>query len=206
MPPTNIDRATLGRALRGARAQRDRVVLLHVGETALSTPEKIASLAEVVALLRIADARAVVLLDDAPAGAARRFEAAIAGHGERGVTLAAATAVTVHRIDAAPTPTFISVIDVALVGQLAALRFVPIIALPVLDVEGVASEVPAGEVAHAAATLLGATALVCVDAHRDPALDDGTRRVIRASSAALDALLEDILLGPPPVTATEVTP
>lgn len=187
---------------------RDRVVLLHVGQAALSTPERMASLAEAVALLRAADVRPLLLLDaDAPAGAARRLEATIAQHGERGVTLAAASAVTVHRIDAEASTTFIPVVDVALLGQLAALRFVPIVALPVLDVEGVAIEVPSGEVARAAATFLNAAALVCVDTRHEPAPDDGTLRVVRASSAATDALLADVLLEPlPHTTASEVTP
>lgn len=206
MSPTYIDRATLLRALRGARALRDRVVLLHVGECALSTSAGIASVAEALTLLRVADARPVVLLDaDAPTGAARRLEAAIAGNGERGVTLAASTAVTVHRVDAAGVTTFIPVVEATLLGQLAALRYVPIVALPVLDVEGVASEVPAGEVAGAAATFLDAAAIVCVDTTHAPTPDDGTRRVVRASSAAADALLADILLGHPPATVTEVT-
>lgn len=198
MPQSPLDPTVLHRALRGGRAIRDRVVLLHVVATTLATPDGMASFADTVALLRAVDVRPIVLLDaDASADLARRLEAAITQRGERGLLFAAASVVAVQRIETGAAPAFVTMVESVLLDQLMALRYVPVVTLPVLDAAGVASEVSAAEVARMASTFLNVAVLVRVGSDDEAAPTEGAWRTVHVPASALDSLLAAIVLETP---------
>lgn len=211
-----LDTATLGRALRGAIAIRDRVLVLCLDRHAIETAARLDAVAETIALLRAIDTRPMVLFDAGGLGAveqsqATRLAAAIVQRGERAVPLAAGGVITVHRLDVAtgevapdgtvPTkPMFVPIVDPGILGQLTALRYVPIVTLPVVDASGAASDAPTAELALAAAKYLDAAVLAIVRTGKakppeiPPASDGAVRtRALVLAPSAVDRLLHEIL-------------
>ena len=208
-----LDTATLGPALRGATTLRDRVLVVALDREAIEPADRLETIAESIAILRAVDARPIVIFDAGGIGAPEhvataRLGAAIQRHGPRAIPLTGGSVVTVHRLDIPTGPMFMPIVDPALLGQLSALRYIPLVTLPIVDADGRQSDVPPTEIALAAAKFLDAAVLAIVRRGKQPAPEippgpDGVRRTrsFALAPSAADRLLSSILFETPPATA-----
>lgn len=203
-----LDTSLLARALRAGIRLRDKVVVLEVGQAAASDPDKRELLAEDLALARALGIRLVTVcaLGAGPGlldvqGPALRLVAALQRRGERGVVVAAASVVTVHRVPAAIIP----VVNPAVLLHLSALGYLPLLVPPAADAEGQPVDLGAGDIGMFVARYTSAAMLLRAHAGAPAALGEAgpgppVPPVLVTSLGGPGSMIADLLLNAPEVS------
>lgn len=199
-------------ALRSGALLREKVIVLRLSGDTMNGPALIALAAD-MAVLRAIDVRLVVVSAPPDAGASVRLCARLGAQGVRAIAVQSSGLVTVTPLPHATAdgsagplvPTVTSVDAVALL-QLCTLQHVPIVLLPLLDVDGSVVPVPVDEVAQALARGMGAIATVHVG---DPpavltspiAIASPAQRALHVATPAHRAVLSALLGAFEPTTS-----
>lgn len=191
-----MDLPALSQALLGTVSLREKVVVVRLEAPVLAAAAHVEAIGQTIALLRALELRVIVVLGaraGASADATPQVVAAIGRHNQRALALLPHG--VVRTLPLVPFP----LIDQALLIQLCTLRYVPILALPVLDDAAAPVDLTAEQVAAAIGRFLEAALVVHVHVGvaAAPAQVDGEPRTIAVSAAAPDVILTELLLKAP---------